>query len=133
MFKFFVISASAETLEAAAKASQEMFLLKLAVAVVVATATPAPINSKSRTAYPELVATDDPEASRIFDRSLAALTVAAASADTAITFVSSAEADVAAVATEVSDCSGFIKLAVEVVVATALPAPLNKRSRTAYP
>jgi hypothetical protein len=50
-----------------------------------------------------------------------------------MTFVSSAEADVAAVATEVSACRGFIKLAVEVVVATALPAPLNKRSRIAYP
>jgi hypothetical protein len=88
-----------------------MFLLKLAVAVVVATATPVPINSRSRTAYPELVATNDPEASSSFDRSLAALTIAAASADTAMAFVSPAEADVAAVATEVSDCKGFIKIA----------------------
>jgi hypothetical protein len=46
-------------------------------------------------------------------------------------FVRLADPDVTAVATESSACSGFIRLAVEVVVATALPAPLNVRSRVA--
>jgi hypothetical protein len=125
MFRFFVTDAAKELIVATAETPQAIFLLKLAVAVVAATALPEPLTVYATAAYPEVVAKVDPVASITFVNSLAALTKTVALASTAIFFERLAVPEVAAAATEASACSGFIKLAVEVVVATELPDPLT--------